>query len=292
MKEVGINRLAGYLFVLPAALFYGAFVLLPVLATAGISFLTWDGLTPAVWNGLGNYLDLITDDPARTAVSNALILLVYFSFLPVLVGLLLTALMSRAHIRGLSAYRTVLFVPQILAGVVVGLIWTWVYAMNGGLLNQILGLLGLQSLQQAWLGSFDWTLHAVGWIGFWVDFGFCTVLFMAGVQKIPTDLYDAARVDGAGRYQEFRAVTLPGLRYEVAVALVLTVIAGMRNFDLVWNSSKGGPGYTSQVPSIEVYTRALISGEVGSGAALAIVVAALTLLLAMIILRIAEPGNS
>jgi raffinose/stachyose/melibiose transport system permease protein len=284
----GAPRRVAYLYILPTFIFYVGCVLLPVSATLGISFLTWDGLTPAHWNGLGNYLDLLHDERALTALRNALVFIVYYSILPVAAGLLLAGVMARAPIRGLTFFRTALFIPQILSGVVIGLIWIWVYSINGGPVNAFLGLIGLGYLRDAWLGSFSWALHAVGFIGFWVDFGFCMVLFLAGVQKIPTELYDAARVDGADRFHEFVAITAPALRYEIAVALVLTIITAMRNFDTIWNSSQGGPGITSIVPSIEVYNRALLTGQVGSASALAIVVALITLVLTVGVLRVFE----
>ena len=108
--------------------------------------------------------------------------------------------------------------PQVLSGVVIGVIWTWIYAINGSL-NEFLRAIGLGALAQPWLGDFTWALPAIGMIGAWWGIGLCMVLFVAGIQQIDSGLYDAARVDGAGRIAEFFAVTLPSLRYELGVAL-------------------------------------------------------------------------
>jgi raffinose/stachyose/melibiose transport system permease protein len=145
-------------------------------------------------------------------------------------------------------------------------------------------------LAQNWLGDFGLALPSVGLIGTWVMYGLAMVLLTAGVQKIPPSLYDAARVDGAGPVREFFAVTLPGLRNEIAVALTLTTIAGLRNFDLVYVTTGGGPGDATTVPAYEVYDRAFQSGAVGSAAAVGVCLAAVIFVLAFAIDRIAERG--
>jgi raffinose/stachyose/melibiose transport system permease protein len=139
-----------------------------------------------------------------------------------------------------------------------------------------------------WLGNFDLALPAVGLVGTWVAYGLCFVLFMAGVQKIPQSLYDAARVDGAGPLREFFAVTLPALRGEIAVALTLTTIAALRNFDLVYLTTAGGPGDATTVPALEVYQRAFRSGDVGGAAAIGVCLAAVIFALTFGINRVAD----
>jgi raffinose/stachyose/melibiose transport system permease protein len=193
-------------------------------------------------------------------------------------------------VRGLAAFRTILFLPQVVALVVVAVMWRMIYAPDGGLINEALRAVGLGALAQNWLGDFNLALPAVGLIGTWVMYGLAMVLFTAGVQKIPQSLYDAARVDGAGPVREFFAVTLPGLRGEVAVALTLTTIAALRNFDLVYITTGGGPGNSTTVPAYEVYRRAFESGEVGGAAAIGVCLAAVIFVLAFSINRFAERG--
>ena len=164
----------------------------------------------------------------------------YYAVLPVIIGLVLTAALTRTAIRGFRFFRTTLFLPQLIAGVVIAQAWIWIYASDGPL-NRALELVGLGSFTRPWLGDFTWALPSIGAIGSWVTFGLCMVLFIAGVQKIPTSLYDAARVDGAGAVREFFAVTLPGLRGEILVAFVLTTINALRSFDIVYNTTAGGP---------------------------------------------------
>jgi ABC-type sugar transport systems, permease components len=204
--------------------------------------------------------------------------------LPVLVGLLIVAIMTRVRIRLLAVFRTVLFLPQILATVVVAVAWRWIYAYDGPI-NAFLSAIGLGHLSRAWLGDFDTALVSVGLIGTWINFGLCMVLFIGGAQKIGRELYEAARLDGAGPFQEFMAVTLPGLRGEISIALVLTVTNALRNFDIVWNTTSGGPGTSTLVPSYLIYEGAFITRNVGFAAAASVVLTLLILVLTGVITR-------
>ena len=255
---------------------------------AWLSLFHWDGVTVGTWAGADNYRSVLEDSELRSAFLHSLILLAFYALLPVLIGLALAAAMSRTRVRGLAFFRTVLFLPQVVALVVVAVMWRMIYAPDGGLINRVLGWLGLG--QPDWLGSFSLALPSVGLIGTWVMYGLAMVLFTAGVQKIPPSLYDAARVDGAGPLHEFFAVTVPGLRNEIAVALTLTTIAALRNFDLVYVTTRGGPGDATSVPAFQVYERAFHGGDVGSAAAIGVCLAAIIFVLAFGINRIAEAG--
>jgi raffinose/stachyose/melibiose transport system permease protein len=190
-------------------------------------------------------------------------------------------------VRGGAAVRTIIFLPQVLAAVVVGVAWKWLYDPSGPI-NSLLGAVGLSSLEHSWLGDFSTALPAVGVIGTWVTTGLCLVLFVAGVQRIPLSRYEAARVDGAGPVREFFAVTLPGLRNELAVAMSLSVITALRAFDIIFVTTKGGPGNATTVPSLLIYQRAFITGEVGSAAAIGAMMGAIILLLSVVITRVVE----
>jgi len=283
----GSPRRIGYLYVLPAFLAYAAFALAPLVHTGWLSFFDWDGVTRPTWAGLRHYEALVADTEIRGAFLHSLVLIIFYSLLPVVIGLLLAAALSRTRIRGLAAFRAILFLPQVVAMVVVGVIWRWIYAPEGPL-NQVLQALGLGSLGRAWLGDFTWALPSIGLVGTWVMYGLCMVLFIAGVQKIPASLYDAARVDGAGPLREFSAVTLPGLRNEIVVALVLTMIAALRNFDIIFVTTGGGPGNATKVPALEVYIRAFRVGDVGSAAAVGMMLALVIFAATFLITRLGE----
>ncbi|MFF7416213.1 carbohydrate ABC transporter permease [Streptomyces smyrnaeus] len=283
----GEPRAVGYLYVLPALAVFGVFLLWPLGQTAWLSLLHWDGLTRATWAGTDNYRDLLTDPELRAPFAHAAVLLLFYAVLPVAIGLLLTAALTRFRIRGMTFFRTVLFLPQVLAMVVVGVAWRAVLAPDG-LLNDTLRTLGMGGLTRSWLGDHTWALPAVGTIGTWVETGLCLVLFLAGAQRIPRELYEAARIDGAGPVREFFTVTLPGLRAEIAVALTLTLVAALRNFDLIYITTSGGPGNATSVPAYEVYRRAFETGEVGSASAMGITLTAVIFALTMVVTRLVE----
>ena len=270
MRPPGEPRRVAYLYLLPALAAFGLFVLAPLVHAAWISLFSWDGVTPGKWVGLANYKSVVSDGELRGAFGHALILIGFYALLPIAIGLFLAAALSRTRVRGLPAWRTVLFLPQVIALVVVAVMWRMLYEPTG------------------WLGSFGLALPAVGLVGTWIEYGLAMVLFTAGVQKIPLSLYDAARVDGAGPVREFLAVTLPGLRGELAVALTLTTIAALRNFDLVYLTTGGGPGNATAVPAFEVYDRAFRGGDVGTAAAIGVCVAALIFVLVFAFNRVAE----
>jgi len=286
-RAPGEPRHIAWLYLLPGVGAYLLFTLAPLFHTVWLSFYDWDGITVGRWTGLENYRTILDDSEIRVAFWHALQLILYYSLLPITIGLFLTALLTRIRVRGLTFFRTVLFLPQTVAMVVVAQAFVWVYATDGPL-NEILRLVGLGSISRAWLGDFDWALEALGLVGTWVTFGLCMVLFMAGAQKIPTSLYDAARVDGAGAVREFFAVTLPGLRYEVAVALTLTIITALRSFDLIYNTTSGGPGGETRVPSVLIVQYAFQYGKVGLACAVAVILTAMIFVVAWIIGRIAD----
>jgi raffinose/stachyose/melibiose transport system permease protein len=289
-RAPGEPRNVARLYILPGLLFYGLFTLAPLAHTVELSFFDWDGLTVGHYVGLANYREAFSDPLVRDSFRHSAELIVFYALLPVALGLLLTAILTRHPVRGFTFFRTALFLPQMIAGVVVAQAWVWIYADNGPL-NEFLRDVGLGSLARPWLGDFSWALPAVGGIGTWVTYGLCMVLFIAGAQSIPQSLYDAARVDGAGAVREFFAVTLPALRNQVVVAFVLTTINALRSFDVIYNATSGGPGTTTYVPSFYMYRNAFVFNRVGYAAAIAVILTAAIFTLAGIVLYLSSRGE-
>lgn len=283
------GRATPYLYLLPALLVYGAFLLYPLLRSVQFSLYDWPGFGPSTFVGLGNYVDLLDDRKFHAAILHSLILILFYSILPLAVGLLLAAILRRGRVRGLGFFRVVIFLPQVIALVVVAISWHQIYAPNGPL-NDFLRAIGLGSVARGWLGDPTFALPAVGMIGFWLMTGLTMLLLLAGMGRIPDDLYEAARLDGAGPVAEFFAITLPAVKAEIATALVLTVIAALKTFDLVYVTTSGGPGNATTVPSFEVYNRAFNLKDVGSASAVAVVLTALVFVINAGISRIGETG--
>lgn len=283
----GEPRLIALAYLAPALIAYAAFALGPFLWAAWISLFEWDGVTQGIWVGLDNYAAIVTNDRLRGAFLNAMVLVFFYSFFPVAIALVLAGTMSRTRVRGLSVYRGLLFAPQVVAMVVIGVIWRWMYGPTGPI-NQFLDLIGLGEFARPWLGDFTFALPALGVIGTWFMLGLALVLLVAGVQRVPSDLYEAAAVDGAGPVRQFFHVTLPGVRNETAVALVLTMLGALRNFDLVYVTTMGGPGYKTAVPAFEVYNQAFRLGRVGAASAVGVTLALVIFTISFVITRVAE----
>jgi len=280
--------LVGWLFVTPALGFYAVFVLQPMLLTVQYSLYRWDGVGPATWVGLSNYLTVLSEPRLIETLFNAFRLVLFFSLAPVTLGLVTASVIYRVATGRLGAVsRSVLFLPQVIPLVAAGIIWGRLLSLSG-LINQALTAIGLGDITRAWLGDFDTALPAVGLIGIWVLLGFCTVLLLTGMTKIDSALYESARLDGAGWFQEFRAITVPSLRYEIGVCVTVTIIAALAAFDIVYVATGGGPGNATAVPGIQIYILAFLERQVGLASALAVVLVILVLLVILPIQRLSR----
>lgn len=266
----------GYLFLLPAAALVGVLLVEPFLKAVEYSFENWDGIGPARYVGLANYKQIFVDPVERGSLVNLGILFCFYSLIPTAAGLAAAGLMRR-NARGMGVFRVLFFLPQVIVTVVAAIVWTWLLAPSGtGTINGLLHAVGLgPTVGTPWLGDFSTSLLAVGFIAVWLDFGLCFVLFLAGIQRISPDLYDAARIDGAGLFREFFRVTVPLLRREIGAAITVSVVAALQSFTLIYQATNGGPGYSTMVPGLLVYRDGFQLGEVGAASALGIAMAIL-----------------
>lgn len=270
-------NLRAWLFVVPALTAYSAFVLWPIIQVVRYSFYNWDGVATAQWAALANYRTVFSNSQLLSVIGHAFELILFFSGIPVALGLVTATVMLRFVRSRLSAVaRTVLFLPQVIPLVAAGIAWTWMLSSTG-VVDEVLDNVGLGSLAQSWLGDFSTALPSVGVIGAWVLLGLCTVLLLAGMSKIDPTLYEAAELDGAGAVREFISITLPALRQEISVCVTVTVIAALSAFDIVYISTVGGPGFATMVPGLEVYQLAFLNRQVGLASALAVVLMVLVI---------------
>jgi raffinose/stachyose/melibiose transport system permease protein len=287
-RKVRRGALVGWLFVLPALAMYAVFVLQPFALAVQYSFYRWNGVGPATWVGLSNYATVLRDPDLLGTIFNSFKLLLFFSLVPVSLGLVAASVIHRVVTgRFGGVARAVLFLPQVIPLVAAGIIWGWLLSLPG-LVNQALAAVGLEAVTRAWLGDFDTALPAVGMIGIWVLLGFCTVLLLAGMTKIDPALYESARMDGASWFREFVAITVPSLRYEIGVCVTVTVIAALAAFDIVYVSTGGGPGNTTAVPGIQIYILAFLERQVGLASALAVMLMLLVLAIILPIQRLSR----
>jgi raffinose/stachyose/melibiose transport system permease protein len=285
--HAGGRRWVPYALLAAPAAVYGAFVLYPLATTVRLSFYEWNGIGTPVFTGLGNFARLVTGGRFLPALSHNVVFLVFYTVFPVALALLLAALLVQDKpVRGLSLYRIGLFVPQVMPMVVVGVIWRWIYSPVNGVLAAAVEALGGEAAP--YLGQVSTALPAIGVVASWVQYGFALVLFLAGVQRIDRSLYEAAAVDGASRWNKLRHITLPGLRSEIVVATVVSLIAAVRVFDLVFVMTRGGPSDSTNVVAFEIYRSAFLQREVGLAAAGATVMVAIILALSLVVIRYGE----
>jgi ABC-type sugar transport system permease subunit len=286
------EAVSGYaIFVLPALAIYLFFIVYPFFYTIYLSLTSWDGAKPVKeFVGLGNFQALISDSRLWEALSHNLIWIVLGTLAPVAIGLGLGVLLWSGA-RGTTFFRTVYFMPVVLSPVVVGFIWLRMYNPRSGPINSILEGVGLDFLAKVWLGDPVFALPALIAAGVWGYFGFCFVVIMAGLQNVDMELIDAALVDGAGPWQRLIHVIIPELRNVLTMVTAFTLILGVNVFDVVWVTTKGGPGRATQVLATYTYTTGFRESAVGYGSALALVSAILGLVVSYIFIRVRERGE-
>ncbi len=282
--------LVSYLYLAPSFTVIVVFLLYPLFNSFRYSFFQWDGVGKMSFIAITNYLNIFKDAKFWVSFKANLIYILFFSFIPTTFGLVISSVVARANIRGVRIFRTIFFTPQVIASVAIGTIFGWIYAPQFGVVNQILGLVGLESLQQAWLGSTATAPVAVGFIGVWLWTGFCIIIFIAGIQKIDEDLYSSAELDGANSVQQFFYITLPALRYEIVVVIIMTMIRALSTnvFGIV--SAATGGAFGTRPISLYAYQLAFIQHDIGYASTVVTVLAVIVFMVSGLSMRIGERG--
>jgi raffinose/stachyose/melibiose transport system permease protein len=261
-----------WLFALPALAVYAVFLVYPALSSLWFSFTDWDGLSPT-YNiiGLDNYVRLLSDPVVLTAATNNLLWSVVTITFPVALGLAL-ALALNGRARGKPVLRLIFYTPGVLPLVSIASIWGWLYNPQHGAINSFLRLIGLDGLAQPWLGQDSTALWAVMVPAIWLRTGFPMLLYLAALQGIPAELYEAATVDGASRLRQFWHITMPSLRPAHYIVLALSLIDSFKVFDMIYAMTYGGPGTSTQVMGTWMYANVFQYYQAGYGTAIAVVI--------------------
>ena len=279
-------------FLAPALALYGLFVLYPYSQAVYLSLTSWRGTTKTKpWVGLENYQKLAHDDRFLEALSRNGQLLIVLPIVTIVISLTFAALFTQGGdgIRGAGFYRVVFFFPQIISTVIVGILWSYVYSPNIGLLNGVLRALGLDSVARTWLADENTVLWAIAAVAIWASIGFYMVIFLAAMQAIPTSFYEAARLDGAGRFRSFRDITFPLIWETMRTAIIYLAISALDFFVLVVVMSQGPTtaiARRTEVVSVYLYNQAFDKNRWGYASAIGVVLLILTLLLSVVIMRL------
>ena len=278
--------LVGWSFILPNFLGFALFTLVPVIAAFGLAFMKWDGFNDPQFVGIRNFTRLFGDDNFRIALLNTVLYAV--GHVPLTLAFALgLALLLNQKLRGIAFFRVAIFFPYITSLVAIAIVWNMLFNPTSGPINQFLQLLGIAH-PPGWTASTGWALPAVIITGVWRDMGYYMVLFLAGLQAIPNEYYEAASVDGAGGWRKFWSITLPSLRPTTFLVLVLLSVSSFKVFDLIFVMTQGGPGRATLVLSQLIYQDGIINGQFGYASAISLVLFVIVLVVTVFQFRIQQ----
>jgi ABC-type sugar transport system permease subunit len=277
-----LGRSTRYWYLLPAVVLVGVFLVLPFLWTSYWSFTNYGGLGAPQFAGLSNYLTLLQDPVLVTSFVNTFLWTVGSLLLPVGVGLLVAVLTF--ELIGGALYRLPFLLPYALSGAVVGVLWSFVLRDDGAF-NVMLRAMGLEELTRSWLLSPPWNTLAMILAHTWQATGVSVVLFLVGLQAIPRDPIEAARIDGATGWTLFRYITWPLLRPMTVVVIGISLVNSLKTFDVIWVMTQGGPYRSSETLAVTMYRETFVEFKYGYGAAIAVILSVIVLSLSWLYLR-------
>ena len=278
-------------FLLPAFVLYGTFVIIPIFKSFRFSLYHWDGLGPLTrFIGLENYATLLHDETFWQALRNNFAL-VGFSLVTQLPPAVILAVLLTGAIRGRDFFRTMFFSPQILSAVATGYLFYYIYEPTFGMLNQALKLVGLGALARGWLGDQMLALPAVLAVISWRHIGFYMVLFMAAIEGIPDEIFEAAQIDGCNKRQLVWHITLPLMSGAIRTAAVLAMVGSIKYFDLIWIMTRGGPVHASELIATYMYKETFLNWHMGYGATLAVALFVVAFSVSLLFLRLTSRGE-
>ncbi|MEV5885349.1 sugar ABC transporter permease [Streptomyces sp. NPDC052020] len=280
-----VDWLTAFGFTLPALVLFGVLVLAPILYALYVSLFNWGGFgAPSDYAGLDNYSRLLRDPVFLGDLWRGL-LLVLFSVCAQLPFALAMAVLLNQKLRGRALYRTLFFAPYVLSEVITGVLFSMIFAPDDGLADKVLGAVGLDGLGGLWFADQDHVLPTLFLVMTWKYFGFHMMLYLAGLQGIPAELHEAARIDGASPWQRFRHITLPLLGPTIRISVFLSVIGAIQLFDLVWVITQGGPDHHSETMAVTMFQYGFKRFEIGYASAISIGMFLISLVFALVYQR-------
>ncbi|TBL79078.1 carbohydrate ABC transporter permease [Paenibacillus thalictri] len=281
-RKIKEETVFGYLFLLPTLGAFILFSLIPTVAVFALSFFSWDLIRAPIFLGFQNYTQIFTSHDFWHGLW-VTIQYVFYSQTPKLIIALLLAICLNRSLPGIKAFRIPIILPWIAMPIAVATVWRWIMDPMTGLLNYYLKLIGLPGITFFTPGN---TLQSIALIDVWQHFGFATILFLVGLQSIPSMYYEAAELDGAVRWKAFRHITLPLLKPTILFLLITSIIGSFQVFDIVYATTHGGPGDVSRVYYYLIYEKAFNSLQMGYASGLCVILFILLMLLTIVQLRL------
>lgn len=274
------------MFVAPALLIYGVYVIYSIFMTFYYSLFDWSGIdNNFAFIGLGNYVELMKDGVFWESVGNNVLLVITSLFTQLPIGLIM-ALLLFSPIKGMRLFRSVYFMPFLMSTVAIGILFSFIYDGNYGVINTMLGAVGLDFLQHAWLGEQGTAIWAVILTICWQFAPFYMVLFRAAIVGIPEELYEAADMDGANKWERFRSITLPLLMPTIITSSILSVIGSLKYFDLIYVMTGGGPNNSTELMATYMYQQTFTNFNMGYGSSVSFSMFVIAFLVTLVIITL------
>jgi multiple sugar transport system permease protein len=274
------KQLVAYSFIAPNFIGFAIFTLVPIVFAVVLAFLRWDGSNPMEWAGLANFSELLHDDQFKAALKNTIVYTAGTVPLTLLASLFLAVILNQG-IKARNFFRTVIFFPYIASLVAVAAVWNMIFNPSKGPVNMLLYALGFENVP-GWAADKDWAMITIILFSVWKYMGYYMIIYLAGLQGINPELYEAANLDGTNAWQRFRYVTVPQLSATTFFILVMLTIQCFKVYDIVYMVTQAGPGTATLVLVYDIYNKAFISWNLGSASAVAMVLFALVLAVTLI----------
>ena len=287
-KSTGFG-ITPYLFVIPGMLLFFLIAVIPIFQTFGLSFTDWDGVkafSSINIIGLDNYKTVITGQEFLISLKNNMIWALVSVTVPIAIGLVQAAVIVNSNVKCKNLFQLLLFLPQILSSMIMSIMWLAIYDPASGLLNEALKMIGLDSFAQPWLGDKSTAIYALLVMSIWTAYGFNTVIYCTAIRSVDQAMYEAAKIDGANFLQTFFRITIPSISKTTTTLLLLSLIGAFKVFDVVFQMTKGGPGYYTYVMSYYLYQTAFASNKIGLGCSIAVLLTIIVFVVSRVFQRL------
>ena len=286
MESMLRNKKTILIFILPALLIYSSIVIIPIINSIYYSAFKWNIVDTKLFIGLDNYIKLFTqDDVFKIGIKNTFLLMGLSMLIQIPLAILLAIALS-GNLRGKRYFKTIFFMPNILSSVAVGLLWTFIYNPDFGIINKVLTGIGLDSVAKLWLADEKTVLPSIIVVLCWQFVGYHMILFLAAIENIPSSLNEAALIDGVNSWQMIRHIILPLIKPIIRIDAVLLATGSLRYFDLIYVMSNGGPNHASSVMALHMYTKSFRDMQYGYGSSISVVLLVLCLGIAHVLNKV------
>ena len=282
MKNLYKPKYEGYFkFLIPAIIVCMIFIIYPMISSFYYSMTNWNGFTNEIeFTGFKNFITLFNDQRLKLSLLNNLKIVLMTILLQNGISLIL-ALILDGQIKTKNILRTLIFLPIVLSPLVISYIWSYMYNYDMGIISNVLDFLKLGILKKDWLGDPGIAIYAVTWVSIWQWIGFQMVIYLAAMQNIPTDVIEAAKIDGSGYFKSIFNITLPLIAPAFTINVILTTIGGLKTFDTIFVMTRGGPGFATDTITMNMYSQAFTNNRMGYGAAIGLILFALILIITL-----------